>query len=200
MWEERFAASQDYLFGTDPTQFLTDHRHFLTAGQHALSVADGEGRNSVYMAQQGLKVTALEFAPSAIERARQLALARGVSLRQVSADMLVDDWVEEEKFHLVVGIFIQFASPAERKKQFEDIQRSCKPGGLVMIHGYTAKQLEFGTGGPPFADRMYDEAQMRRDFTDWEILECRAYEREIPKGRGHSGMSALLDLIALKPQ
>lgn len=200
MWEERFATSEDYVFGTEPAQFLIDHQHHLAIGQRALSVADGEGRNSVYMAQQGLDVTALEFAPSAIERAKKLAQARGVSLRQICADMIVDDWVQAEQYDLVVGIFIQFASPQDRKKQFADMQRSCKPGGLIMLHGYTAKQLEFGTGGPPFADRMYDVDQMQHDFSDWDILECRAYEREAEIGSRHSGQVALLDMIARKPR
>lgn len=199
MWEERFAQSDTYVFGTEPAQFLVEHTPYLVTGQRALSVADGEGRNAVYMAKQGLDVTALEFAPSAVARAKKLAQTHRVALRHLNANMLIDDWVETQSYDLVVGIFIQFATPSERQMQFRDMQASCKPGGVVMLHGYTAKQIELGTGGPPFADRMYSEPQMRSDFQGWDILECRAYEREVQEGRGHSGMSALLDFVARRP-
>jgi cyclopropane fatty-acyl-phospholipid synthase-like methyltransferase len=198
MWEERYSASDDYVFGTEPARFLTEHRHLLQPGQTALAVADGEGRNSVWMAQQGLNVTALEFAPTAIARARDLAAARGVSVDFQQADVLAHSY-DPDAYDITAGIFIQFVGPDDRRVQFDGIKTSTRPGGLVLIHGYTPKQLEFGTGGPPFAENMYTEAQMRADFAGWEILECRAYEREVEEGRGHVGMSALLDFVACKP-
>lgn len=199
MWEERYAASDDYVFGTAPARFLVEHDGYLVPGTTALSVADGEGRNSVYLAQRGLEVTALEFAPSALTRARDLAQARGVSVDYRACNILTEDWAAPDSYDLVVAIFVQFTGPEGRATQFDGIKTSCKPGGLVMIHGYTPKQLEFGTGGPPFAENMYTEAQMRHDFAGWEILECRAYEREVQEGSAHSGLSALLDFVARKP-
>jgi SAM-dependent methyltransferase len=199
MWEERYSAADDYVFGTEPARFLVEHAEHLSDGLSALAVADGEGRNSVYMAGRGVTVTALEFAPTAIERARALARDKGVTVDFRQTDILRDDWVEENAYDLVVGVFIQFTGPADRARQFDGMKRSCKPGGLVLLHGYTPKQLEFGTGGPPFAENMYTESQMRADFAGWEIIECRAYEREVQEGRGHVGMSALLDFVARKP-
>jgi cyclopropane fatty-acyl-phospholipid synthase-like methyltransferase len=199
MWEERYSAADDYVFGTDPARYLVEHAQHLTSGLTALAVADGEGRNSVYMAERGVRVTALEFAPTAIERAEALAHSKGVTVDFRQTDLLRDDWVEEGNYDLVVGVFIQFVGPEDRARQFDGMKDSCKPGGLVLLHGYTPKQLEFGTGGPPFAENMYTEAQMRADFAGWEILECRAYEREVQEGRGHVGMSALLDFVARKP-
>ena len=198
MWEERFANSDDYVFGTEPARFLTEHAAYLTPGQTALSVADGEGRNSVYMAQRGLETTAYEFAPTAIARARDLAAERGVTVDFQNVDILTHDW-PEDAYDLVVGIFIQFVGPEDRKVQFEGMKRSLKPGGVLLLHGYTPKQLEFGTGGPPFAENMYTEDQLAADFVGWDILENRAYEREVQEGRGHSGMSALIDFVARKP-
>ena len=198
MWEERYSASDDYVFGTDPARFLTEHADLLKPGLTALAVADGEGRNSVYMAGHGMDVTALEFAPTAIARARDLAAEHGVHVDFQQADILQRQW-EPDAYDMVVGVFIQFVGPKDRKTQFDGMKRSTKPGGLILLHGYTPKQLEFGTGGPPFAENMYTEAQLRADFDGWEILECRAYEREVQEGRGHSGMSALIDLVARKP-
>jgi len=199
MWEERYSGFDDYVFGTAPAQFLLDHDQYLTAGHTALAVADGEGRNSVYMAQKGLSVSALEFAPTAISRAHALAKAKGVSLDIRQTDVLRDPW-PAQTYDLVAGIFIQFVGPDDRRIQFQRMKEATKPGGLVMLHGYTPEQLEFGTGGPPFRENMYTDVILRAAFVGWEILECRAYEREVQEGRGHSGMSALIDFVARKPE
>lgn len=199
MWETRSATSKDYVFGTAPARFLVEHNAHLITGQRTLSVADGEGRNSVYMAEQGLDVTALEFAPSALARAKTLAQARGVTVDYRSCDILTEDWVEPNSYDLVVAIFVQFTGPEGRAQQFDSMKACCKPGGLVLIHGYTPKQLAFGTGGPGSAENMYTEAQMRAVFSGWDILTCRAHERELQEGSGHSGPSALLDFVARKP-
>ncbi|KPA22981.1 tellurite resistance protein TehB [Shimia sp. SK013] len=199
MWEDRYSSSDDYVFGTAPTQFLLDHDQHLITGQSALAVADGEGRNSVFMAENGLRVTALEFAPTAIARAHDLAAAKGVTLDIRQTDVLRDTW-PAETYDLVAGIFIQFVGPDGRRIQFQRMKDATKPGGLVMLHGYTPKQLEFGTGGPPFRENMYTDVILRAAFVGWDILECRAYEREVQEGRGHSGMSALVDFVARKPE
>ena len=197
MWEKRFSATDDYVFGTDPARFLTEHAEYLKMGAMALSVADGEGRNSVWMAQQGMQVTALEFAPSAIAKAEKLAQTRDVPVDFRHADVLRYDW--PETYDLVAGVFIQFVGPEERHKLFEGMKQAVKPGGLILLHGYTPKQLDHGTGGPPFVENMYTEATLRTAFAGWDILECREYEREVQEGRGHSGMSALIDFVARKP-
>ncbi|SHJ93299.1 Methyltransferase domain-containing protein [Shimia gijangensis] len=198
MWEEKFSTSEGYVFGTDPALFLQDHANYLTSGDAALVLADGEGRNSVFLAEQGLDVTAQEFAPTAIERARALAKARNVAVEIEQSNIFTRPW-RAETFDLVAGIFIQFAVPDERRDLFENIKGTVKPGGLVMLHGYTPKQLEFGTGGPPFAENMYTEVILRAAFVGWEILECREYDREVQEGSAHSGMSALIDFVARKP-
>lgn len=196
MWEERY-STPDYVFGKDPAQFLTEHMHLLHAGQTALCVADGEGRNSVFLAQQGLQVTALEYAPSAIAKAQDLAKAAGVSIDIQEADVLRHDWADQ--YDAVLGIFIQFAGPEEREQLFTGMKHSVRPGGLMLLHGYTPEQIAYGTGGPPHAENMYTTGQLATDFDGWDILENRAYERDVQEGRGHSGHSALIDFVARKP-
>jgi len=196
MWEQRF-ATDDYVFGKAPAQFLVEQSSYLTPNATALSVADGEGRNSVFMAQQGMQVDALEFAPSALRKAKTLAQERGVSVSFQQADVLKHDW--PKTYDLVAGIFIQFVGPEDRKHLFDGMKASVKPGGLILLHGYTPKQLEHGTGGPPFAENMYTEEGLRTDFEGWDILRCHAYEREVEEGRGHVGLSALIDFVARKP-
>ncbi|WP_294623902.1 methyltransferase domain-containing protein [uncultured Roseovarius sp.] len=197
MWEDRF-QTPDYVFGTEPAAFLQDHADLLgPKGATALSVADGEGRNSVFMAEKGLDVTALEYAPSAIAKARKLAKARQVTVDFREVDVLSHNW--PETYDLVAGIFIQFVGPDARPILFGGMKQSVKPGGLILLHGYTPKQLEYGTGGPPCAENMYTEDMLHEAFEDWDILECRAYERHIEEGEGHKGQSALIDLVARKP-
>ena len=109
-WETRFSAP-DFVFGTEPNVFLRSQAHLLPAGGKALAVADGEGRNGVWLAQQGLDVLSVDFSPAAQAKARALAKARNVSLRLELADVIDWTWPQEE-FDVVAVIFIQFANPA----------------------------------------------------------------------------------------
>ncbi|MGM0742042.1 MAG: SAM-dependent methyltransferase [Pseudomonadota bacterium] len=196
MWEERF-STPEYVFGRDPAAFLLDHADLLTPGASALSVADGEGRNSVFMAQRGMHVTALEFSPSAIAKARALAAEKGQRVDFQEVDVLDHDWPGQ--YDLVAGIFIQFVGPAERPGLFAGMKRSVAPGGLMLLHGYTPKQVEYGTGGPPNPENMYTGDLLRDSFAGWEIVLCESYERDIREGSGHAGRSALIDFVARRP-
>ncbi|MGI3168111.1 SAM-dependent methyltransferase [Pseudooceanicola sp. C21-150M6] len=197
MWEERY-SNPGYVFGTEPALFLTDHAEIYQPGQTALCVADGEGRNSVWLAQRGLDVTALEYAPSAVAKARRLAQSQGVSLTHVQSDVFAWDW-PEGGFDHVVAIFIQFVGPSPRADLFRRMKRAVKPGGLVSLHGYTPKQLEYGTGGPSAVENLYTEAGLQTAFQSWQIEVLRSHERHLEEGPGHSGMSALIDLVARRP-
>ena len=145
-WQQRFAAP-GYLFGTAPNAFLKQHAHLLQRGEKALAIADGEGRNGVFLAEQGLDVLSVDFSPLAQEKARKLAKERGVTLRIEQADIIDWDW-PAAAFDVVAAIFFQFAVPAERDKIFAGIKKTLKPGGLLLLEGYGPKQLEYKTGGP----------------------------------------------------
>ncbi len=197
MWEERYAHSEDYLFGRAPARFLRDNPGWLRPGQSALCVADGEGRNSVWLAGRGLRVSAFDLAPTAVARARALAREAGVEVQHRVSDWQGWDW--GRRFDLVVAVFVQFAGPEERPAQFADLGRALRPGGVLMLHGYRPEQVELGTGGPPCAENMYTEDLLRDAFADWEIARLASYERDVREGRGHCGRSALIDLIARRP-
>lgn len=197
MWEERYQG-EDYLFGRAPARFLTDQAAHLDKAGRALAVADGEGRNSVYLAGLGLEVTAFDYAPSAVAKARQLAKDEAVSVNFEVSDLAGWDW-SAPGYDMVAGIFIQFVLPSERAKLFSDLDRALKPGGQLVLHGYTPKQVEYGTGGPPRADMMYTSALLREAFAGYRIERLEEYEADICEGRGHAGRSALIDFIARKP-
>jgi SAM-dependent methyltransferase len=196
-WDTRFAG-EDYHFGTTPNRFLSSQVPLLKPGMTALCVADGEGRNSVWLAEQGLQVKAFDFSPVAVEKARRLAATKGVVVEHQLADINEWDWTAG-RFDLVAVIFIQFASPAERERIFAGIVHSLAPGGLLLMQGYTPKQLEYGTGGPKNIDYLYTESLLRRAFGSLQVLSLREHEEVVEEGNAHCGMSALIDFVARKP-
>lgn len=199
-WNARYrAAGDDYLFGIEPNHFLARRAHLFEDGHTVLSVADGEGRNSVWLAEQGLKVTAVEISPVAVAKAKKLAAGRGVDVNFVVADLLAPDWPPaalEDQFDWVVGIFIQFASASERLHQFAAMKRTTRPGGRILLQGYTPRQLEYKTGGPPTEENLYTPELLRTAFADWAIEELVEYEDHIAEGSGHRGRSALIGMVA----
>lgn len=195
-WQERFAAP-GYLFGTAPNEFLKAHAHLLRKGQTALAIADGEGRNGVFLAEQGLDVLSVDFSPLAQEKVRKLAAERGVTLRVEQADVINWHW-PEAAFDVVVAIFFQFAGPPERDKIFAGIKKALKPGGLLLLEGYRPKQLEYKTGGPSKLENLYTRELLQQAFGDFASLDIREHDSVIHEGAGHGGMSALIDVVGRK--
>lgn len=203
IWSQRYEdAGSDYLFGIEPNRFLAHRANLLQDGQTALSIADGEGRNSVWLAEQGLDVTAIEIAPVAIEKARRLAAGRGVTVNFVLADILAPDWPPQAMvgtFDWVVGIFVQFVNGKDRERQFAVMKALTRPGGRILLQGYSPKQLDYRTGGPSQVENLYTASFLRRAFAGWTIEELVDYEDELTEGIAHKGRSALIGLIARKP-
>lgn len=195
-WQTRFSVP-DYIFGTEPNAFLAAQRAHLPASGRALAVADGEGRNGVWLAEAGLDVVSLDFSPAAQEKARALARTRGVSITTVLADAIAWDY-PEHAFDVVAVIFTQFCGPQERARKFAGVRRTLVPGGLLLVQGYTPKQLEYGTGGPKNVENMYTRAFYEATFGDFASLEIREYETYMQEGTAHGGMCAVIDLVARK--
>lgn len=193
-WETRFAA-EHYVFGTEPNAFLAAQAHRIAPGSRVLCVADGEGRNGVWLARQGMRVTAQDFSPRAQDKARALARQHGVTLDFVLCDIAEYDW-PEAAFDAVVGIFFQFLGPQARADAFAGMRRTVRPGGVILIEGYGLKQLEYRTGGPGKAENLYTPQMLRDAFGDLPECDVSEYDTEMQEGAGHSGMSALVDLVA----
>lgn len=196
-WNARF-ESEAYVFGTRPSAFIFDNAHVIRPGSRVLVPADGEGRNSVYLAELGHQVVATDIAEKGLAKARKLADARGVRVDFRHIDLQGWPWPVSE-FDAVAAIFIQFAPPAFRDEIFAGMKLTVRPGGVALLHGYTPKQLEYGTGGPSSVEQLYTEDLLRAAFADWEILRLAAYERDLDEGEGHKGRSAIIDLIARRP-
>jgi hypothetical protein len=121
----------------------------------------------------------------------------GVSVRYELASVYEWAW-PAAAFDLVAAIFVQFADPPMRRFLFERMVRALRPGGLVLVEGYTPKQLQYATGGPKQLDQLYTEEQLRREFGGLEVLEVREYEAELDEGSRHQGLSAVIDFVARK--
>lgn len=195
-WNRRF-NEPGYLFGTEPNTWLRDHAGVWQAGQQVLCVADGEGRNSVWLAQQGLDVEAFDVAEVGIAKARRLAAERGVQVRFTQADCDAYAW-PVGTLDGVAAIFIQFAEPALRARIFQRMVAALKPGGSLVLQGYTPKQLDYRTGGPPVLSHLYTEQLLRDAFAEMAIVDLRDYEADVREGSGHAGRSALIGLVARK--
>ncbi|MCC8381723.1 bifunctional 2-polyprenyl-6-hydroxyphenol methylase/3-demethylubiquinol 3-O-methyltransferase UbiG [Xenorhabdus sp. PB30.3] len=197
MWNERYSCS-DYIFGTEPNIFLTSCEHLLSPGKSVLSVADGEGRNSIWLASQGLNVTAFDMSDEGLKKAKKLATLNDVSVNFKLSDIENWHWVPEQ-FDIVVAIFIQFAPPEMRRKIFEGMKTTLRPGGMILMQGYRPEQLEYGTGGPRELEYFYTRTLLEEMFGDFRISKLDEYDSELQEGTGHSGLSALIDLVAFKP-
>ncbi len=196
-WETRY-ATDGYVFGTAPNAFLAAQAARLKPGMKALCVADGEGRNGVWLAGLGLDVLSFDLSATGLAKAQKLAAARGVALTTREADIAAWQW-DEARFDVVVAIFVQFAGPDLRRAMFEGMRRTLKPGGLLILQGYRPEQLACGTGGPSEAENLYTEALLRDAFGGLEWLHFASHDEHVDEGHGHVGMSALIDLVARKP-
>jgi ubiquinone/menaquinone biosynthesis C-methylase UbiE len=193
-WNARFAAD-GFVFGTEPNAFLASQRGRLAPGMSVLCVADGEGRNSVWLAKQGLEVTAFDFSPVGLAKAMKLAQQNGVEVDYCQADVNEWHW-DAVRYDVVVAIFVQFTPPVQRSRMFEGMIRALKPGGFLILQGYRPEQLGYATGGPKRVENLYTEPLLRESFAALEILHLASHDDVVDEGAGHKGMSALIDLVA----
>jgi 2-polyprenyl-3-methyl-5-hydroxy-6-metoxy-1,4-benzoquinol methylase len=197
MWNQRF-ADEGYVFGREPNEYLRAKAPLLPPGGRVLCVADGEGRNSVWLARQGLHVEAFDISAVGVEKARRLAADAGVSVEFTVAEC--DTWAwSVEKHDIVVAIFVQFADPAMRARLFASMVHALKPGGVLILQGYTPKQLDYKTGGPGELSHLYTADLIRESFKTLHTVELVEYEAELNEGARHAGRSALLGFVARKP-
>ncbi|WP_426193150.1 class I SAM-dependent methyltransferase [Massilia sp. DWR3-1-1] len=197
-WDARFGGS-DFLFGSAPNAYLASQRGLLAAGASALAVADGDGRNSVWLAQQGLRVDAFDISPVGVAKASAMARTAGVEVNLQVADCEAWNW-QADAYDVVVAIFVQFADPAMRARLFENMVATLKPGGYLIVQGYTPAQLDYKTGGPGVRAHLYTGAMLREAFAALKILDLREYDAVLAEGSAHRGRSALLGMVARKRQ
>lgn len=203
-WESRY-AEKEYVFGKAPNYFLLACRPLLPKAGKVLAVADGEARNGVWLAEQGLDVLSLDFSPSAQAKGALLAAECGVAVAPAPGARLAFEQADvhawpypENAYDVVVEIFTQFSTPDERARKWAGMRRALKPGGLLIVQGYTPKQLQYGTGGPKEVENLYTRDMLEQGFAGFRDMHFVEEELEMHEGERHSGMSAVIGLTARK--
>lgn len=195
-WDERYAET-DYVYGTEPNAFLAEHDEIIPRGGTVLCLAEGEGRNAVWLAQQGYKVTGVDSSSVGLEKAQTLAAECGVSIETHCVD-LAEFHIEKNSWDGIVSIFCH-VPPAIRQRLHKQVVAGLKPGGVLILEAYRPKQLEYGTGGPPVAELMMQLDETKQELHGLEWLHAAELDREVIEGKYHTGKGAVVQLIGKKP-
>lgn len=196
MWDERY-RSKEYAYGTEPNQFLKQNFHHLPKGR-ILSLAEGEGRNAVFLAQQGYSVTAVDTSIVGLHKAQKWAEANGVTVNWVHADLADYDFGNHE-WDGIVSIFCPLL-PAVRKKMYDKLQLGLKQGGIFLLEAYTPEQLRYGTGGGHSVDFMQSKKMVRTELHSLTFQHLVELERNVIEGIYHTGLGSVVQAVAIKPK
>lgn len=194
MWDERYAADE-YAYGIEANDFLKAHWQHLPKGR-VLSLAEGEGRNAVFLAQQGYEVTAVDASLVGLNKGRQLAAEKGVTVNWVHAD-LAEYELGENTWDAIVSIFCPLPSII-RQALYQKISQALKPQGIFLLEAYTPKQLEYKTGGGNNPDTMQTAASLKAELAGLDFLFLQEVERDVIEGIYHTGLGAVVQAIAKK--
>jgi len=195
MWNERYAGDE-YFYGTEPNSFLAENAKLLTGP--VLSLCEGEGRNAVFLASLGLDVLGVDSSNVGLAKAQKLAAVRGVKIRTEVAD-LANYELPANSFGSVISIFAHLPG-ALRRQLYPAVERSLRPGGILLLEAYTPAQLPKSTGGPKDPDLLMSAAGLRREFPQLEVVLARELDRNVLEG-GHrfGGVGSVIQFMARKP-
>lgn len=195
MWEARYGA-EAYIYGTEPNEFLRANLHVLPDGP-VLCLAEGEGRNAVFLAGTGRDVQSVDLTENGVAKTKRLAEHRGVVVDAVVAD-LADFDLGVEQWGSVVSIFAHMP-PALRRDLHARVVTSLRPGGVFLLEAYTPDQIGRGTGGPAVPEMAMTIEGLRGELGGLEFVHALQLERDVIEGEGHTGIGAVVQLIARKP-
>jgi len=196
MWDKRY-SEPGYVYGKNPNIFLKTNVSKIPMGR-VLCLAEGEGRNAVFLAEQGCDVTAVDSSGVGLEKAENLAAERGVRITTVKAD-LADFEFERNAWQGIVSIFCHLA-PELRRKVCKKVKAGLTEGGVFILEGFTKKQLQYGTGGPKNEELLYSVGQLKEDLNGLRFEIAHEIERELDEGMHHRGMAAVVQLLGFKRQ
>ncbi len=195
MWNERY-SSKEYAYGTEPNTFLAANFQHLPKGR-VLSMAEGEGRNAVFLAQQGYAVTAVDGSQVGLDKAQVLAETRGVKLECICAD-LADFDLGVGAWDAIISIFCPLP-PAIRQALYRKVLAALKPGGVFLLEAYTPDQIKHGTGGGKSVELMQTAATLRAELPGLDFAHLVELERDVVEGIFHTGLGAVVQAIGVKP-
>lgn len=194
MWDERF-SDDGYFYGTQPNDFLKHNYQVIPPGK-VLCLAEGEGRNAVFLAEQGYQVTAVDASAVGLRKAQQLAEKRGVQINTIHADLAEYD-PGQETWAGIVSIFCHLP-PDIRRRLHGALADALLPGGVLLLEAYTPAQLQFKTGGPPVAEMMMNKEILKEEISGLSFRHLQEVERDVIEGKGHTGHAAVVQVIATR--
>ena len=197
MWNQRY-SEPGFAYGTDPNDFLVASSMQLQPESEVLCLAEGEGRNAVYLATLGHRVTAVDSSAVGLEKARSLAREYSVTIRTIEADL--DDFsIEPGSFQAIVSIFCQLP-PAVRQRLHQKVCAGLVSGGIFILEGYAKRQIELNTGGPRDIDLLMDLEELKRELDQLELHQAIEIERDVHEGSYHDGTGAVVQIIGTRPR
>ena len=196
MWDERY-SSEEYIYGKDPNEFLAKFCHHIRKGGKVLCIAEGEGRNAVYLAKQGYNVVAVDASAVGLKKAQQLAEEKGVNIQTIVAD-LADFHIEPNSWDGIVSIFAHVPA-ALRKALHRKIVAGLKPGAALLLESYRPDQLQYKTGGPPTADLMMTLESLELELQGLTFTHAVELDRDVIEGKFHTGKAAVVQIVGVKP-
>lgn len=196
-WNERF-QTENYVYGREPNAFLTEFQKKIKVSGKALAIAEGEGRNAVYLAEQGMKVTAWDYAESGLAKTNKLADERGVAVTTELVDLNEAKW-SRANWDEIVCIFGHF--PTElRHKTLQGVKEAVKPGGYFLTEVYSHYQIPYKSGGPQELDFLYKPEEFLKIFAEWRIVHFFMGEVVRHEGEFHNGESHVIQFVGQKPE
>ena len=192
-WNTHYGENE-YAYGTEPNDFLKEQT-FPSNGK-ILCLAEGEGRNSVYLAKQGYDVTGVDFSVAGIEKINRLAEENGVEVTTICADLAEFD-CGENNWDGIVLIFAHLPV-AVREKVHHQLYNALKPGGKLVLEAYRLAQLEYQTGGPKSLDLLYSKELLATDFNLFRKLSIEEKTRDVHEGKYHFGTAAVVQVVGVK--
>ncbi|TPW16008.1 MAG: Methyltransferase type 11 [Halothiobacillaceae bacterium] len=194
MWDERYSA-EEYVYGTTPNDFLVENISYLPKGR-VLSLAEGEGRNAVFLAKQGYSVTAVDASLVGLNKARKLAEENDVVIELIHAD-LADYEIGKNRWDGIVSIFCPLSSSL-RKELYKRVIAGLKQNGVFLLEAYTPDQLKHGTGGGSSVDSMQSAETLSLELSGLKFNHLIELERNVVEGLYHTGIAAVVQAIATK--
>lgn len=194
-WDDRYREA-GFTYGIAPNEFLVSVIDKIPPGK-ILSLAEGEGRNAVYLAARGFQVTGVDGSEVGLRKAVELATARGVTIRTIHAD-LSEFAIAPEEWDGIIACYCHTPSVI-RKALHQAAVRGLKPGGVFVLEAFSKEQLAYSSGGPQSPDMLMSLDEIKEELTGLEFFHAVRIEREVQEGRGHTGLASVVQLLGIKP-
>lgn len=195
-FDQRF-AEPGWAYGTEPNDFLRACADEIPAGGHVLCLAEGQGRNAVFLATVGHAVTAVDRSVPGLEKAQLLAAERRVPLTTRLADLATFD-IGVAQWDAIVSIFGHLP-PELRRAVHRGVVAGLRPGGVFILEAYAPAQLARRTGGPRTLDLLMSVAELREELAGLDLVVAQELDREVVEGKYHTGMASVVQVLARKP-